>query len=384
MRQPRINYRELQRRYELDGAQATVSHLREALEAKDLAPESFSLRDLFEAVVPDGREAIGLLDPRSQGNTINLLEANSAVDTSAFSNITGQIVYSKVMEAFEMASALGNELCTTIPTRFNGERIPGIGQMGDKAETVDEGQPYPLVGLNEDYIDTPVTVKKGLIVPVTKEAVFFDRTNLVLMRAAEVGEWLGVNKEKRIVDIATGTANNFKWKGTAYNTYQASTPWVNVQASNALVDWTDVEALELLFDGMTDPSSGDHLIVRPDAVLLPSALKHTAERVFLPHNIRFGDGASNTTAYYTNNPIGGQYKILSGPRVKASTNSATTWFFGNFKKAFAYMENWPITVVQAPPNSEDEFNRDIVAKYKASERGVAAVIQPRCVCKSTA
>ena len=24
------------------------------------------------------------------------------------------------------------------------------------------------------------------------------------------------------------------------------------------------------------------------------------------------------------------------------------WFFGDFRKAFAYMENWPITVTQSP------------------------------------
>ena len=34
-------------------------------------------------------------------------------------------------------------------------------------------------------------------------------------------------------------------------------------------------------------------------------------------------------------------------------------------------------VVQAPANNDDEFTRDIVAKYKASERGVAAVMEPR-------
>ena len=37
------------------------------------------------------------------------------------------------------------------------------------------------------------------------------------------------------------------------------------------------------------------------------------------------------------------------------------------------MENWPITVTQAPSNSEAEFNQDIVLRFKASERGAAAV-----------
>ena len=59
------------------------------------------------------------------------------------------------------------------------------------------------------------------------------------------------------------------------------------------------------------------------------------------------------------------------------------WFLGDFAKAFAYMENWPITVTQAPTNSEAEFNQDIVLRFKASERGAAAVINPRYVVKST-
>ena len=47
------------------------------------------------------------------------------------------------------------------------------------------------------------------------------------------------------------------------------------------------------------------------------------------------------------------------------------------------MENWPITVTQAPVGSEAEFNNDVVLRFKASERGAAAVINPRYVVKNT-
>ena len=82
--------------------------------------------------------------------------------------------------------------------------------------------PYPHLGFGEDYIETPSTTKRGFIVPVTKEAIFFDRTHLVLSRAAEVGEMLGLNKEKRLIDLVIGVTNNYKWKGTTYNTYQTA------------------------------------------------------------------------------------------------------------------------------------------------------------------
>ena len=59
------------------------------------------------------------------------------------------------------------------------------------------------------------------------------------------------------------------------------------------------------------------------------------------------------------------------------------WFIGDFRKAFAYMENWPITVAQSSLGGEAEFSQDIVVRFKASERGAAAVINPRYVVKST-
>jgi hypothetical protein len=68
----------------------------------------------------------------------------------------------------------------------------------------------------------------------------------------------------------------------------------------------------------------------------------------------------------------------------AAASDAKKWFFvGDFRRAFAYMENWPITVTQAPLGSEADFNNDIVLRFKASERGAAAVLNPRYVVKST-
>ena len=68
--------------------------------------------------------------------------------------------------------------------------------------------------------------------------------------------------------------------------------------------------------------------------------------------------------------------------VSSATNAKKWWFLGDFRRAFAYMENWPITVTQAPANSEADFNQDIVLRFKASERGAAAVINPRYVIKN--
>lgn len=383
-----LNYRELKRRYELDGAERTVAHLSEALRERHLAPEDFSIRDLAEALVPDGRQWVRLLDPRSGGN-VSVMESTEGVDVSAFLNVTGQVLYTKILDAYTQEAFVVSKLVQTIPTKLDGEKIPGVGRIAENIDEIAPGMPYPHVGFGEEYIETPSTAKRGFIVPVTKEAIFFDRTHLILSRAAEVGEILGLNKEKRLLDVVIGETNNYKWNGASYDTYHTSGPWVNSKASNALEVWTNVDAAEQLFADMLDPNTGEPVLVRGTTVLVMPAYRHAAHRVFNAAEINYTATGSETQTTAAN-PLG-NYRVhesrLAYRRIVAAGVAASEakkwWFVGDFRKAFAYMENWPITVTQAPLNSEADFNNDVVLRFKASERGAAAVLNPRFVVKCT-
>lgn len=373
------------RRFYKENPARYQQHIFEALESKRLRPDDFSVRDLFEAIC--GTESLRLIDPHRKSGGRMLMEAANAVDTSFFSNITGQIMFSKVKEGYDSPEFLWQDLCTTQPTTLlNGERIPGIGEVGDKAETVGEAEIYPEMGLNEEYLDTAPTVKRGMVLSVTKEATIADRTGLLLDRANNLGRWLGVNKEKRVIDLVIGSTNNYKRNGTAFNTYQAATPWINTVA-NALVDWTDIENAELLFDAMSDPNTGEPIIVGSGlSLIVPTALLRTATRILNATEVQHVDNQVAATTYRTlgSNPLKGTtYKILSSPYVKRRTSSASTWFFGDPKRAFRYMEVWGIETAQAANNSEAEFMYDIIARYKVSERGVAQVYEPRYMTKLT-
>ena len=383
-----LNYRELKRRYELDGADRTVEHLSESLREGHLRAEDFSLRDLAESLVPDGRHWVRMLDPRA-GGSVNVMESTEGVDVSAFLNITGQVIYSKILESYNQEAFVVSKLVQHIPTRLDGEKIPGVGKIADKVDVVEPGMPYPSLGFGEDYIETPSTSKRGFIVPVTKEAIFFDRTHLVLSRAAEVGEVLGLNKEKRLVDLAVGLTNNYKSNGQSHDSYSTSGPWINEIAGNELVDWTNVDAAEQLLAEMSDPVTGEPILVSGTTVLVMPAYRHAAHRVFNAAEITYA-GAGSSTATTAANPLG-NYRVeesrLAYRQIVANGELAEDakkwWFLGDFRKAFAYMENWPITVTQAPVNSEADFSNDIVLRFKASERGAAAVLNPRYVVKCT-
>jgi hypothetical protein len=379
-----VQLRELKRRVRGQGGAAAAQHLTEALDKGYLKPEDFSVRDLFEAFHEDGAELLREIQSRKSGGR-PLLEASQAVDTQSFTGIIGQIVFNKVKEAYTDAEFLWPELCETMTTQFlDGERIPGIGRIGDKAEVVNEGDAYPAVGLNEEFIDTPPTRKRGFIVPVTREIIIADRTGLLLKAAAETGHWLGLNKEKRVLDVVTGIVSNYKRNGTATNTYLSSGAYINSQTGNALDgqgnEWRALEKADLLFDAITDPNTGEPIIVAPDSLVVPTALKRTAERIVNATGVVTVDNRANAATIRTEggNPYGGKgIKVLSSPYVKQRSGSATKWFYGVPKKAFLYIQVWDIETLQAASNSDMEFQMDIWMRYKVSERGVAAVQEPR-------
>lgn len=383
---PAIKANELKRMYELEGGEWTCTHLREALDSKDLHASDFSIRDIAEAFM--GREFVNECNPRHSSGSIKLLESAANVSSRDFSNITGQVIYSRMLDAWNSAAFVSDSLVSTVPTEFESERIPGVSRIGNNAEGIGEGERYPTAGVTEEWVDTPRTAKFGVIVPVTKEAIFYDRTGLVLKRAAEVGESLRIRKERAIMEVVTGGSTTITYKrngASGINPYQASSPpFVNIKASTSLADWSSIEAAELLFDAMTDPNTGEPIMPMSRQLLVPTALKMTARRIVNATEIRYGTtGSATGTQTIAANPVAGDYDIVSNAYVKVATSSATTWYIGDFQRAFAYMQNWPITVVQAPANSEAEFTQDVVLRFKASEKGTPAIVEPRYVVKVT-
>jgi len=373
-----------------DGDEGRFYRMLEAgIEGGELTPNDFRLRHLFEHFVDDGREILMSWDMRDPEAGVNLRE--SGVNTGAFTTITRSLMSAQTLEAFNDPVFIAPRLARAVPTSLDGERIGGIGRLGDVVEIVREGDPYPTAGVAEEWVDTPRTTKRGVIVPVTKEAVFFDRTGLVLERCREVGQSLAINKEKRVVDAVLGVTNNYRPNGNAaidtYGDNSGTHTWDNLCASNGLTDWTDFENALLLFDGMTDPNTGEPIVISATQVVVATAKVMTADRIL--NAVEYRHVSTHTTV--SPNPLkrlGFAPEIVSnqyvGARMSAGSITNTTWYIGDFQGAFWYMENWPITVVEAPPNSEQEFTHDIVSRFKVSERGAIFAKEPRKVVKNTA
>lgn len=276
------------------------------------------------------------------------------------------------------------------------EKIAGIGRIGDDVEVIAEGGLFPNTGPVQDFIHAPPAVKRGQKCALTWEAVFADRTGQLLTEAGNVGYGLGVNKEKRIIDAvvdenagaksAAAGGHRYHWQNTSYATFQTTTPWDNVTATNTLLDWTDIEAAELTFAAINDPHTGEPINITPDVLICTWQLRYTARYILSATTVRVAVGGFPTNATASQNYIPNflpSYRIVSSKLLDRRMATDTTWFLANLKRAVAYKEARPFKVEPAPTGHPDEFDREIVNQWKASELGNAFVQEPRAIVEST-
>jgi len=194
------------------------------------------------------------------------------------------------------------------------------------------------------------------------------------------------------------TGGKWKWKGTEYAVYNSNAVdfasyWYVNTLTDTLQDWSDIDAAYQLFTEMRDPFTREPINLSPTLTLLTSPqLGATVKRIQNATEVRVGTSTGTSPMTVTPNPIRSftlvesmylYRRLLDTGTAGSGAQAAAYWYLGDFRRAFAWMEAWPITASQAPPNSKDEFERDIVAQYKASMCGGCAVLKPHYVVRST-
>ena len=369
-----------------------------AIRDKKIGLNEISIRQIFEEIIPDGRELVDLWDPRKQGEMVELravLENAGPVVAAALSRVNGQIAYSATLEGYQQEDFIFTGMIPTQSTPFDGEKIPGVSGLGDQGQVINEGNPYPYAGVNEDFIETPSTTKRGIITAVTREAVFFDRTAQLVENLRKVGESIGLGQEKEAIDCLidenrTGHRYNRLGRGrvATYGDNSGNHDWDNLQAQNALVDWTDIDNAEQLLYSILDPNTGEPVVMTGNLKLICTrGLRATALRIQRATSVEHATPGYATTGNpvvtHSPSPLDSTFEVVTSRQLATRLATDTDWFYGDPTKAFRYMENWPLAVVQAPTNSHDEFTRDIVMQFKASRRGAYATVEPRAMVKCT-
>lgn len=333
----------------------------------------------------------------AQGFVRALTEAEGAVSTSAFLNITGQIVYSWVMDPLpgEEDFPFSRIIPETGPVMtLQEEKIPGLTRMGDVIQPRYEADPYALAGFGEDWIFRPQLLDRGVIIPITWEAFFEDKTGQIQARAQEVGYWGRVNREKRAIDAVIDentTAHRYKWRGTTIASYgdnSGTHSWDNLQATNALVDWTDIDNAKQTFNALVDPYTGEPLNVTPRHLVATMGLEQTALRILSATEIRVATPgyatSANPTQTIRDNPYRNTLQLVSSRLLAARQATDTDWYVGDLTAYARYFWAERPDVTQAPPDHPDNYHRRIVQQYRFNERGEYCVVNPRAMVKNTA
>lgn len=360
-------------------------YLREAVDKKYIDPSRLSFRGLAEGMLGDAYEAA--LRKAIYGS-MNVRE-QSVVDSSAFFAVTGQILIGRVRQKYELTSQIGKRIFPVIPILDNNlqaSREQIVSRVSQLPGTVEQGMTYPQQSFGQLYVDYPAPQKFGYQCNVTMELVLADKTKQIYDMADSVGEMTGWEEERRKMRVFLGIVNPFSQNGTAANTYRSSGAWVNLLNNFTLVDYKSINTLEQVLRNQTDPQTGLPLNGMVKDLFVMPVKRYDAKRILNATDIRInGTAAGDLTV--SGNPLDGDIRLVETSQfVQAlavsegsytSPKADTITIAGRFDRAFGWKEVYPVRVEQLPPNSERNFDRDIMYAVKAGGFGVAVVQEPR-------
>lgn len=350
-------------------------------------PSDFSIRALWEGLVGPveetlsyARDAVGYQEIPEH--------VQEAVSTGAFPSAVGQLIATEVIDAYNATDGfIGDRLVRTMDSNLRGEEMVGFTAAQGPKEVI-EGEAYQEASFAEKTVGTRET-KRGRLIGVTEEAVFFDQTGQVLERARMIGDAARQDRERRIVQgvIDHDSAEAvYQPGGSSEQLYQSSNNNVDT-STGSLQDWTDIQsvmqfhAANVTDDRQADDTDGPQPIVwMPDTLLTSMELMGRAQRIV------------NATLLTDQNTESGNLEFvrqltpLASPFIDSATSGDqwddnSDWLLGDFQRQFRYKEIWPLQTFRAPSQNDEQFERDIVARFKVREYGDVIAVDERFVVK---
>ena len=378
--------------------------LQNLLETRELAPEDFSLRQLWEACVGPTAQTLPMLAARQRVYVTELDQlgehlSEADLGINLFQTVTGAVVARRVMDAYDQSSGMiGDQLVTIERSSIRNERIAGFTALQGPKE-VKEGMPYEEASFGDKYVST-VESKKGRLLSITEEAVHFDQTNELLRRAARLGEATRMEREKTIVRGVTDADYNatagtgvyrptgtltelYKSDATLLNVIGPSNPVAGFNAALPLDDWTSLSSplqyhAVYVRDDRHTPETGEPIAWQPRILFVPKTLELRALQIVNATLVP----ANAAGSAFGGNPLRGAFTVLASPFLDQVSTS--NWYLGDFPRQFIWKEIWPVQVFRQTAQEGDGFDRDCVARFKVRYFGGINTLDHRFVLKMIA
>ena len=337
---------------ESKGTAGALQVIEKALKEKKISPSDFSLKEIWEACT-------------------NGASVHEAVSYKSFPKITGALINSQLIAAYDHVPTIGDKITTTLKSVHKNETIAGISAV-EGPDKVAEQERYKDSSITEKYV-TAMSEKYGRMISITEEMIYFDQTDQVLIRANDIGEETAQYKEKLIVEGVLDV-NSDVWQpsGVATAIYSST----NKNTASATFGESGLETarktIQMMQNDAGDQASStdsekDYIFI-DDAnmiLLVPSDLEVEAWQ--MENSALTPESAENAKNFFK-----GRFTTLTSPYI--SKRSTTNWFMGNFKKDFRWIEVWPLQTFTQPAGHEDEFMADIKTRLKVRFYGTVAAV----------
>lgn len=368
-----------------EGANAAAEQIGNLIDEGKLNTRDISLKQVYEELVDC---------PISESAS----RVSEALNSSAFPNVAQKIIHSDIIKEYNLAVGSAANLVTEAQASRTDEELVVGFTAGDTTPMLRrQGMAYEETSMGEKNW----TIKMadfGRMISLTREVIFEDRTGEVLSRARDIGRAAGHHKQKMIIEsieIAARTAfeetasSAAVYKGTARN---AATMYSNdhsaldgqandnLLASNALSDYTDLDAVYQAFANMVD-EAGNKVDIVPNTLLVPAALKAKAFQIM---NSQMLGGGQTDTVSPTYNPVNDLAQ--GGLNIASSVflSSSTDWYMGDFSKQLKWLNVYAPSTESQGANSELAFTNQIVSRFRFSYHAGIGHTDWRYIAKSTA
>ena len=336
---------------------------RDSNDKRLMEPESFSIKTIYDAFVEE-----------KGGHTLpgdRYVRIAEATDRTAFAKITGELINSSLIDAYNFYPTIGDQLTRTVPSNLKKETVAGIHAIAFP-ELVGEGKDYPEFGTEEKFVE--ITNRKyGEVLEITEETIMFDQTNQILVRAGNIGEGAALYRDKLIVQVVMENtdAKSYYPSGTGTTLYD-NTAYSNLSSSTAF-NTAGLNTVVNKLREMTDERSNPIIVPEPWVLLLPSELMPDGEMMFISDKDPY-------TAEEAPNIYKGRFRVLTSPFL----TSATDWWIGNFPREFWWTEVYPLQTLSRPAGTDADFYRDIRYAFKVRFYGGCSAVDTKYVIEANA
>lgn len=326
--------------------------IRSLVEAKKIDAMRFDFKGMYQKLVMEQ----------------DLEEGN--LSSSAFPNIASQIISSVMIDGYNSFPKNGDKLVRVVPSKLKVSRVAGWTAIG-AVKQVNESEPYDEVIPPDEKTQTIRNFKRGGLISLTKEALFFDQTGDLMDRAMQIGEEGARSRDEIIMNVVSDVNNNALSNAALYSAGNS-----NLITSNALgtPGWEEVDhQLTSKKDEQNKP-----IWVFGDRPIMVIAANNKSVARKLQSNEHGPLGTGNLDVNLAQN----QFDWIVNPYLAAAV---TDWWYGAFKRQFRWEEVWPLeTFSRVGQDTEEGFKKDVIQQVKISYYGGAGAVDTRWVFENNA